>query len=72
MTRYARREVTAQDAGPGTALQGMPDGPVKDGLLAMSADYTAHGFDGGNSLALHAILGCPPRSLEDFFAELAR
>jgi hypothetical protein len=72
MAKYAGREVTAQDAEPGAALQGMPDGPMKDGLLAMFADYTAHGFHGGNSLALRAILGRPPRSLEDFLAELAR
>jgi uncharacterized protein YbjT (DUF2867 family) len=72
MTRYARREVTAQDVDRATALQEMPAGPMKDGLLAMFADYTAHGFRGGNSLALHAILGRPPRSLDDFFAEVAR
>jgi hypothetical protein len=36
------------------------------------ADYTAHGFHGANSLALRTILGRTPRSLNDFFAELAR
>ena len=50
----------------------MPAGPMKDGLLAMFADYTAHGFRGGNSLVLRTILGRAPRSLEDFFAELGR
>ncbi|HUK69535.1 MAG TPA: hypothetical protein VLW50_12420 [Streptosporangiaceae bacterium] len=44
---------------------------MKDGLLAMFADYTAHGFHGGNSLLLRVILDRPPRSLHDFFAELA-
>jgi hypothetical protein len=29
----------------------------------MFADYTAHGFHGGNSLALRTILGRLPRSL---------
>jgi uncharacterized protein YbjT (DUF2867 family) len=72
MTRYAGRAVAAQDADPRRALQGMPGGFEKDGLLAMFADYTAHGFRGGNSLALRAILGRAPRSLNDFFAELAR
>jgi uncharacterized protein YbjT (DUF2867 family) len=71
MTRYAGREVTARDADPSTALEGMPDGFEKDGLRAMLADYTAHGFHGGNSLVLRTILGRPPRSLDDFFAELA-
>jgi uncharacterized protein YbjT (DUF2867 family) len=72
MTRHARRAVTVQDADPGAALQGVPDGSMRDGLLAMFADYTAHGFHGGNSLTLHTVLGRPPRSLEDFFAGLAR
>jgi len=71
MTRHAGRAVAAQDADPGQALRDMPDGFEKDGLLAMFADYTAHGFHGGNNLALRTILGRAPRSLDDFFAELA-
>ena len=66
------REVVAQDGGPSVALQGLPDASLRDGLLAMFADYTAHGFHGGNSLALRTILGRAPRSLNDFFAELTR
>ena len=72
MSRYAGREVTARDVEPGDAVRQMPAGPMKDGLLAMFADYTGHGFRGGNSLVLRTILGRPPRSLEDFFAELGR
>jgi uncharacterized protein YbjT (DUF2867 family) len=72
MTRYAGREVGAQDGDPSIALQGLPDASLRDGLLAMFTDYTAHGFHGGNSLALRTILGRTPRSLNDFFAELAR
>jgi uncharacterized protein YbjT (DUF2867 family) len=72
MSKYAGREVAARDVDPGVALQGMPAGFERDGLLAMFADYTAHGFHGGNSLALRTILGRSPRSLDDFFAELAR
>jgi uncharacterized protein YbjT (DUF2867 family) len=72
MTRHASREVVAQDADPSAALQGVPDVSLRDGLLAMFADYTAHGFRGGNSLALRTILGRTPRSPDDFFAELAR
>jgi hypothetical protein len=66
------REVVAQDGDPSIALQGLPDASLRDGLLAMFADYTAHGFHSGNSLALRTILGRTPRSLNDFFAELAR
>jgi hypothetical protein len=72
MSRYAGRGVVAQDGDPFIALQGLPDASLRDGLLAMFADCTAHGFHGGNSLALRAILGRTPRSLNDFFAELAR
>ena len=54
------------------AVRQMPAGPMKDGLLAMFADYTAHGFRGGNGVVLRTILGRAPRSLEDFFAELGR
>lgn len=72
MTRHAGREITVQDADPGTTLQGLPDASLREGLLAMFADYTAHGVHGGNSLALRTILSRPPRSLDDFFAELAR
>jgi uncharacterized protein YbjT (DUF2867 family) len=72
MTRYAGREVVAQDVDASDAVQGMPDGFEKDGLVAMFADYTAYGFHGGNNLALRTILGRQPRSLDDFFAELAR
>ena len=50
----------------------MPGGSLRDGLLAMSADHTAHRFHGGNSLALRTIPGRTPRPLNDFFAEPAR
>jgi uncharacterized protein YbjT (DUF2867 family) len=72
MAKYAGREVTAQDVDPARALGGMPGGFERDGLSAMFADYTAHGFHGGNNLALRTILGRAPRSLDDFFADLAR
>jgi uncharacterized protein YbjT (DUF2867 family) len=72
MARYAGRDVAARDVDPGTALGDMPGGFMRDGLSAMFADYTAHGFHGGNNLALRTILGRAPRSLDDFFAGLAR
>jgi hypothetical protein len=37
----------------------------------MFDDYTKYGFRGGNNLVLRTILGRVPRSLDDFFAELA-
>jgi uncharacterized protein YbjT (DUF2867 family) len=72
MSRYAGREVTAVDVEPDIALDGMPDGPMRDGLTAMFDAYTAHGFHGGNNLVLTSILGRPPRTLDAFFTELAR
>lgn len=72
MSRHAGRDVTAADLDPADVLAEMPDGFERDGLTDMFADYTAHGFHGGNSLVLRTILGRAPRSLDDFFAELAR
>jgi uncharacterized protein YbjT (DUF2867 family) len=69
--RYAEREVHAVDVDPADALGGMPAGFERDGLSAMFGDYSAHGFHGGNSLVLRTILGRDPRSLTDFFTELA-
>jgi hypothetical protein len=37
----------------------------------MMAHYDQHGFAGGNGLVLQAILGREPRSLLDYFRELA-
>ena len=71
MSRHAGREVTAVDVEPDTALHGMPDGPMREGLTAMFTAYSDHGFHGGNNLVLSSILDRPPRTLEDFFAELA-
>jgi uncharacterized protein YbjT (DUF2867 family) len=72
ISRHAGRQVVARDADPGTALADLPDGFMRDGLRAMFTDYSAHGFHGGNNLALRTILGRAPRSLDDYLAELAR
>jgi uncharacterized protein YbjT (DUF2867 family) len=50
----------------------LPEGPMRDGLTRMMSHYDRHGFAGGNALVLRAILGRrEPRSLRDYFAELA-
>ncbi len=72
MSHHAGRDVTAVDVQPEVALGNMPDGPMRKGLEAMFAAYTAHGFHGGNNLVLSKILGRPPRTLDEFFAELAQ
>lgn len=49
----------------------LPAGPVREGLTRMMAHYDQHGFPGGNALVLRAILGREPRSLKQYFHELA-
>jgi len=49
----------------------LPEGYLRDGLTRMMAHYDEHGFPGGNALVLRAILGREPRSLRDYFHELA-
>ncbi len=51
---------------------GMPDGPMKDGLMKMFRHYNDYGFHGGNSLVLKAILGREPRTLRQYIDELAK
>lgn len=49
----------------------LPAGPVHDGLTRLMAHYDQHGFACGNALVLRAILGREPRSLKQYFHELA-
>lgn len=71
MSRYAGRPVEAVDVPPTRAVESMPAGPQRDGLLAMFTDYETYGFHGGNDLVLRTVLGRTPRTLEQFIAELA-
>jgi uncharacterized protein YbjT (DUF2867 family) len=49
----------------------LPEGPFRDGMRRMMAHYDKHGLPGGNPLVLRSILGREPRSLKDYFRELA-
>jgi uncharacterized protein YbjT (DUF2867 family) len=49
----------------------LPEGPFRDGMRRMMAHYDRHGLPGGNPLVLRAILGREPRSLKNYFQELA-
>lgn len=49
----------------------IPEGPVREGLAIMNADYNQYGFPGGNALVLQAILGREPRTLRQYIYELA-
>ena len=68
------RPVAAEEISAAQALQAMhlPAGPVYDGMAAMFAAYNSYGFAGGNSLVLQAILGREPRTLRQYFHELAQ
>jgi uncharacterized protein YbjT (DUF2867 family) len=48
-----------------------PEGPRRDGFKRMMIHYDRHGLPGGNALVLRAILGREPRTLTDYFCELA-
>jgi uncharacterized protein YbjT (DUF2867 family) len=50
---------------------GIPEGPVREGMRAMYADYDEHGFPGGNALVLKAVLRREPMGLREFLHELA-
>jgi uncharacterized protein YbjT (DUF2867 family) len=49
----------------------IPEGPVREGLRKMYAEYDQFGFPGGNALVLRSILDREPRTLRAFLFELA-
>lgn len=49
----------------------LPEGHFRDGRTRMMAHYDRHGLPGGNPLVLRAILRREPRTLIDYFRELA-
>ena len=49
----------------------IPEGPMREGLRRMFADYDQFGFPGGNALVLRTILDREPRTLRDYIYELA-
>jgi uncharacterized protein YbjT (DUF2867 family) len=49
----------------------VPEGPVRAGLKRMYAEYNQYGFRAGNPTVLKCLLGREPRTLKQFFRELA-
>jgi len=49
----------------------IPEGTMRAGLKRMYAEYNQHGFRGGNATVLKCLLGREPRTLQEFFHELA-
>jgi uncharacterized protein YbjT (DUF2867 family) len=48
-----------------------PRGPRRDGFRRMMIHYDQCGLPGGNAIVLRTILGRQPRTLKDYFRELA-
>lgn len=74
MSEALGRPVVAGEIPAAQALEAMhlPAGPLRDGMAAMFAAYNSYGFAGGNSLVLRAILEREPRTLRQYFHELAQ
>ena len=51
--------------------QGIPEGFLREGLKRMYGDYSEHGLPGGNAMALRCMLNREPRTLKQYFQELA-
>jgi len=49
----------------------IPEGHLREGLKRMYADYNQYGFHGGNATVLKCMLGQEPRTLKEYFHELA-
>lgn len=48
----------------------VPEGPMRNGLKRMYAEYNQYGMRGGNPTVLKCLLGREPRTLKQFFHEL--
>lgn len=61
-------EVPFEDWASSTKI---PEGPIKEGLKAMYANYNKNGFKGGNDIILRALLNREPKTLQDYLREMA-
>ena len=71
LSEVLERRITASKLPAEQFTSKMPEGPFRDGMTRMLAHYDRHGLPGGNAVVLRAILGREPRSLKDYFRELA-
>ena len=65
------RQVDAGETSAEQVASWLPPDRLRDGIRRMIAHYDHYGLPGGNALVLRAILGREPRTLENFFQELA-
>lgn len=71
LTEVLGRMITAVQIPLDQFASQLPEGPFRDGMSCMMAHYDRHGLPGGNAVVLRAILGREPRSLKEYFEELA-
>lgn len=71
LTEVLGRMITAVQIPLHQFASQLPEGPFRDGMRRMMAHYNGYGLPGGNPLVLRAILGREPRSLKEYFQELA-
>jgi uncharacterized protein YbjT (DUF2867 family) len=65
------RPITAVQTPRDEFIAEPPEGPRRDSFRRMLDHYDRHGLPGGNPLVLRAILGREPRTVRDYFLELA-
>lgn len=71
LTEVLGRMITAVQIPLDQFAAQLPEGPFRDGMTRMMAHYDRHGLPGGNAVTLRAILGREPRTLKEYFRELA-
>jgi uncharacterized protein YbjT (DUF2867 family) len=71
LTGVLRRMITAVQIPLDQFASQLPEGPFRDGMTRMMVHYGRHGLPGGNAVTLRAILGREPRTLKEYFQELA-
>lgn len=70
MSTALGRTITAEESPPRDP--GPDADAMQQGLARMTRHYDQHGFPGGNGLVLGAVLGRPPRTLQEFLVEHAK
>jgi uncharacterized protein YbjT (DUF2867 family) len=65
------RPIAAAETSAEQSASWLPPDRLRDGINRMIAHYDRYGLPGGNPLVLRALLGREPRTLSDYFGELA-
>jgi uncharacterized protein YbjT (DUF2867 family) len=71
LSEVVGRPITAVQTPLDEFMAQPPEGPRRDGFRRMMIHYDQRGLPGGNALVLRTILGREPRTLRNYFRELA-